>query len=204
MALLASLPLILFACSVVQQGIHHAGYSNLPDLRQYLFYWLLKLAVPGLMLIALSQLIVAIYVRKLKRRHFIERTAMCFLVYGGAVACGWLVYSQPSNLELFVRGFRDRLTEDVDLAALRHWHNQLTRAPPSDSTLSTSDLPADILRLRPNHVFRHGDAVHICWGSGFGGWGVTIMPIDALPEDSAYYAVHLQAAPGIYVWHNRG
>jgi len=204
LALLACLPLIIFACSVVREGIHRAGYVSLPNLLLALFDLLLKLAVPGLMLVALIQLVIALYSRKLKHRLFVERTVMCLVVYAGAVACGWLVYSPGSNLEIFVRGFRDRLTDDVDLAELRRWHSEQTSSPPpSDFMLPTSDLPADVQCLRPNTVFRDRDTVHISWGSGFGHWGVTITPTGASLENDASYAVVLQAAPAIYVWHDQ-
>lgn len=198
---------VLLACALsilIRHWTYESGYNSRPTLLISLLGFALVLSIVGLVISAFVHLLVSLRLGRKEPRRILERSVMCLLVYAAAaVVAVVLIYESP--LEVFTRGFRDRVRDDVNLPALRQWQQAQALLPaPPDSMLPNAALPADVRRLQPEMAFRYpDDSVYIYWGGGFGHWGVAVAPQDATPPSTDAFYVSMQVSPGIYVWHDR-
>jgi hypothetical protein len=203
-ALLAAGLVIVGLWFVEQILVYEDGYRSRPNLLVAMFGFGLMLSVPCLILATFCHLLLSMRRVDRDRRRSVERAAMCFFLFLVFAIVGWFILSNYYP-RTFTRGFRDRVADEIDLAALRDWHTERIRSPaPPDSMLAETSLPNDVRRLQPVFTNRYpDDSVEISWGSGFGHWGILIVPDDAPPPSGADYAALMHISPGIYAWHEQ-
>lgn len=99
----------------------------------------------------------------------------------------------------FLVGFNERLSNKIDVPAIRAWMSTLKFEDGKDVP---SPWPEVIDRLEPEYVLMREDegrkTIEIRWGSGFSHWGLTVGPEALMPPLSMHDADILPHKAGAY------
>ncbi len=145
----------------------------------------------------------------MKRRTVIITGVLAAILIGTPVAVVLSVFLGPPGYVRRTEGFREKMRQKADIAAIRAWAETYEPPAGAQETLSgaavfvpKSDIPACIADLKPQQVrySPEGQAVTLIYGGGFGHWGLVVAPEGTEPVAFGDYCV-VFVEDGAWVWH---
>jgi hypothetical protein len=182
-AVVATLGIAMIWSNPVSQ--YRAGLRNMPvD-----FPWVMAWGCTLLVILPTVILSYAVWTMVRWRRSGARRRA-ARVVLGLAMTFGAVYYPASGDMGMahFARGFDEWSRTHVNVPAIEAWADGLHLPP--DTEVPTSAWSPEIRQLQPEFVmaFDHG-AVDLCWGGGFGHWGLTVTQPGRPTTQPSYHGV---------------